>query len=91
MLLPGHPTWADVLYIACVGIISLGFYRFLKPPSCGQGDGLRRSRLFYRTGDTVRFHLRLGHLSVTSDLALAEAGPRLEKYVCGCLACNLLE
>ncbi len=29
MLLPGHPTWADGLYIVCVGITVLGFYRFL--------------------------------------------------------------
>ncbi len=30
MLLPGHPTWADSLYIVCVGITALGFYRFLR-------------------------------------------------------------
>jgi hypothetical protein len=29
MLLPDHPTWADGLYIVCVGITILGFYRYL--------------------------------------------------------------
>jgi hypothetical protein len=28
MLLPGHPGWADGLYIACAGIATVGFFRF---------------------------------------------------------------
>ncbi len=28
LLLPGHPTWADSLYLACVGMALLGLHRF---------------------------------------------------------------